>query len=181
MLAPPAGGGESRQEWLDSSDQVHIRRTLVKTLFWSVVAIVMVAVLEIACSASATWEVAGTDLFGRTYTGELILHDASADISLEFSGDDGITLFDNSFARFEEAGASDAEQIVLLQDFDGLKGGQLSLIGTNILSTQIEIGTDPNLSEISIIVWNGLTGFPVVWKTSDLTLRVYLLKLRKPD
>jgi hypothetical protein len=129
----------------------------------------MVLILELTCSASATWEIEGTDLFGRTYFGELVLYDVSADISLTFDGDDGITLFDNSFARFEEAGAETEGQIVLLQDYDGLKGGQISLVGNNILSTQIEIGTQPQLSEISIIAWNGLTQFQSASNASTIT------------
>lgn len=141
----------------------------MKTIIWSVVAIIMIAVLELTCSASATWEVEGTDLFGRTYFGEVVLYDMSADLSLEFTGDDGVTLFDNSFARFEEAGAEDADQLVVLQDFDGLKGGQITLAGLNILESQIEIGTQPELLEASIIVWNGLTGFQSASNASDIT------------
>jgi hypothetical protein len=129
----------------------------------------MVIALELTCSASATWEIEGTDLFGRTYFGELVLYDVSADISLTFEGDDGITLFDNTFARFEEAGSEADSQIVILQDYEMLKGGQLSLVGNNILSTQIEIGTQPQLSEISLIVWNGLTGFQSAGNATGIT------------
>lgn len=129
----------------------------MRLLLQAVYAALTVGILAACCGASAIWSVEGTDTLGRVFGGTIELFDDHADLSLMYDGEDGITLFDNSFARFEESPAT--PQIVLLQDFEGLKGGQLSLIGDRILSSQIEIGTDPVLTGGSIIVADGFSGF----------------------
>lgn len=147
----------------------------MKTAYSALYAIAIVAALATFCGAQdddplgATWSIFGSDVLGRDFSGTLFLDSAIADLSLIYEGEDGTTLFDNSFARFSES-SEDAPQIVLAQDFDGLIGGQLSLIGDNILSTEVEIGTQPSLDGGSIIVWDNFSGFVSAGNISGATL-----------
>lgn len=127
------------------------------TLLSAAYAVIVVLLLCRFAAASAIWTLTGTDLFDRDLVCELELAELTGDLSCTLTGEDGTTLFDNSFARF---GESDGDpQIVLLQDFDGLVGGQVSLVGDGLLAGQIDIETHPSITEASLILWDQFSGF----------------------
>lgn len=117
---------------------------------------------------SAVFEISATDLQGRDATGTITLMADTALIDLMYVGEDGATHFvDAEFLRLAESDGN--PQIVLLQDFEGIVGGQVDLVGAGILSTEIEVGTQPEVFYGTIIVWNIGTGFSSATQVSDWT------------
>lgn len=137
----------------------------MRTIFCTILGCLLLAA---QAQASALWSFEYTDILDRTAVGTIELFESTADLDVTFDGEDGVTTFMGSFERFEEV-AGEASQIVLLQDFGGLMGGQVSLIGDNIMSAEIEVGTQPQIVEMSIIVWDAFSQFQSAGNVTSIT------------
>ena len=140
-----------------------IRRTLVRKLFAVCCAAVVVIAASCRCEAQvppelgAVFEIAYDDLLGRSVTGEIIVMADIATVVIEVTDEDGSTSFSNEFMRIAEA-AGDPE-VIQFQDFDGLRGGSVDLVGHGLLATEIVRGTVPVIEAGEVIVWNQGSGF----------------------
>lgn len=118
----------------------------------------------------AVFAIAYTDLFGRDATGTITLMSEVASLEIEFVDDTGTTSYSNSFPLLVETGES--PEIVQFQDFDGLLGGSVDLVGVGLLSTEIVRGTIPVIEAGEVIVWNLSTGFQSAGNTGPATTQV---------
>lgn len=120
--------------------------------------VMWLATIAIA-QGSSIWNIAGTDLFSRDWDGSLELTEDMATIDLTFTGDDGVTDFAGTFTRALEAGMSGDPQLTTFVDLDGPIGGQITLEGLGINSFDVEVSTNQDITDGTLIVWNGITDF----------------------
>lgn len=106
----------------------------------------------------AVFAISYVDELDRQVDGTITVTAGYAALDIMLIGDEGSIPFMNEFPRLAEAGESPEVEVVQFQDFTGLIGGSVDLVGFGLLGAEIVRGTIPRIEAGEVIIWNQGTG-----------------------